>query len=336
MSPRLLDEKKPMRPAKTSRAPGLAVTDVIAAVALAVAVLGTASCGKDFDPYNRLTALRVLAIKSEPVAPLPGQTTTLSALTYTPEPDPTLSYAWSWCPFAGSANDGYPCQVTEAELAMLAGQTGMPLPSLDLGTGPTAMLPNGLSREVLAQICAGAPGLPVQPDCEGGFPVQVKLRVQTATDEVITVRTLRLRFDDGTEPSTNPQIDGLLVTLDADVPITDAPDVTVPRKHASVIKAVVTETMAETYRGKNDDGVVADLRERLTLTWFVESGETNDDRTLFIPGITDPEKVFQTKWRPALTKDYAKETARLVVVIRDNRGGVGWRSGLVTLGAAIP
>ena len=31
--------------------------------------------------------------------------------------------------------------------------------------------------------------------------------------------------------------------------------------------------------------------------------------------------------------DYAATTARLIVVIRDNRGGVGWRGGIVNLGA---
>ena len=42
----------------------------IVAVALAA---GLAGCGEDFDPFNRLTSLRVLAIKAEPAQPRPGR-----------------------------------------------------------------------------------------------------------------------------------------------------------------------------------------------------------------------------------------------------------------------
>ena len=52
--------------------------------------LASGCAGEEFDPFNRLTSLRVLAIKSEPVAPAPGEVTTLSSLLYVPEgmPDP--------------------------------------------------------------------------------------------------------------------------------------------------------------------------------------------------------------------------------------------------------
>jgi hypothetical protein len=296
---------------------------------LAVAALPLA-CGPDFDPYNRLTSLRVLAIQGEPPAPAPGETTTLTPLVFTPEPT-TLTYAWSWCPFPGSATAGYPCRLTQDDLNALAGGAA---PSLDLGSGPTAMLPNSVDPALLARLCAGEPGVPQLVDCEGGFPVQIKLTVATPDDEVTTVWTLRLRFDPATTPNTNPQIDGLAATLDGvDQPLGDMPTVTLPRRQDTVLKAAVAEADSEVYRGKDDEGVVRDdLRERLFLSWFIESGDSKDARTGFIAGQVPLERALMNKWKPDATKDYPRDTARLVVVIRDHRGGVGWRSAIVRLG----
>jgi hypothetical protein len=147
------------------------------------------------------------------------------------------------------------------------------------------------------------------------------------------VRTVRLRFDPATPPSANPQIDALSATIEgADQPIGDTADVTLPRREKTELHAAVAEAAAETYPGKRDDGTPADVRERVFLTWFVETGDTDDERTSFIEGDVPFERLRVNKWEPAATKDYAKDTARLIVIIRDNRGGVGWRSGIVRLG----
>jgi hypothetical protein len=300
-------------------------------LALLLAGLSSLGCGPDFDPYNRLNSLRVLAVKSEPAAPGPGETTTLSALVYTPEPA-VLTYAWSWCPFAGPASDGYPCRITQQELSML---TGAMVPPLDLGTATTAELANSIDPMVVARLCAGEPGIPQLLDCEGGFPVQVKLSVRSPDDEVITVRTVRLRFDAAIPANGNPQIDGLTALVgDAEQPIGDTPTVTLPRKEKTVIKAQVPESFSETYRGKNDNGEIVDgVRERLFLSWFIESGDSDDERTGFIADQVPFERALMNKWEPADREDYPSDTARLFVIIRDSRGGVGWRSGIVRLGA---
>ena len=72
---------------------------VLKAAFLLVAAAGAlpaAGCAADWDPFNRLNSLRVLAIRNEPVAPASGETTTFSALVYTPSgQDPaTLEYSW--------------------------------------------------------------------------------------------------------------------------------------------------------------------------------------------------------------------------------------------------
>jgi hypothetical protein len=93
--------------------------------------------------------------------------------------------------------------------------------------------------------------------------------------------------------------------------------------------------MAQAYRGSNEDGQIADMRERLRLTWFVESGVTRYEQTGFIDGVTgDFAGALENRWKPGVEKDSPAAAARIVVVIRDNRGGVSWRSGAVSLGAS--
>lgn len=293
--------------------------------------LATAGCGPDFDPYNRLTGLRVLAVQAEPAAPGPGETTTLSALVFTPEPGAAVTHTWSWCPFPGEASKGYPCQVTREQVMMMAGGA-VSVPPFDLGTAPTATLAHTIDPAVLRALCAGMPGVPQLLDCEGGFPVQVRLKVAGGGDEIDTVFTLRLRID--SPPNANPKIDGLAAFVDgADRPIGNEPVVILPRRKETLIKALVSEAQSETYPGKNDDDQPdPNARERLSVSWFIEAGDTRDEITGFIPGRTELKVLQENEWNPPWIKDYAKDTARLYVVLRDSRGGVSWTSGIVRLG----
>lgn len=332
----------PPRPPRRSPARLLAPLPLLAALA--------GGCGEGFPPENRIEQLRVMAIRSEPVAPAPGETTTLSALVYTPTPaDPTLSYAWSWCPLAGSPNDGYPCAIDEGQLAGMAGQAGVSFPPYDLGTGATAQLPHTVPPALLQQLCAAAGmtmvgGQLLELNCDGGFPVQVKLTVKTATDEVKAVRRLRLRLAAGAaggEPNTNPRIDNLfLVTRDeagnetSAMPITDAADLTIFRAKEALLRAVVPADSAEPYTGKDIDQKPKATTESLSLTWMVETGDTKEETTNYVEGLNTLEQAMKNEWEPERAKDYAPTTAKIFLILRDNRDGVAWRSGTVMLGEA--
>jgi hypothetical protein len=305
----------------------------LAALALA---LGAGGCSEDLPPYNRLDGLRVLAIQSEPAAPLIGETATLTPLVFTPAADPSLTYQWSWCPAPGPAASGHQCLITEEELAALLGP-GIPFPPFDLGAAPTAMLEAGLPPELLAAVCGGAvPNIP-RPDCAAGFPLQISLTVRTDTDQVDAVVTTRWRFDEASQaPNANPSVDGLTATLaGAEAqPITDVLDantVTFPRDAETTIGAVVAPEASETYDGLDDEGLPATLRERLFITWFVETGDTKDTHTSYIPDRTPFEDMLKNTWTPAERRLYSRAEARLFVVLHDNRGGVGWHSGIVQL-----
>jgi hypothetical protein len=319
---------------------------------LLAGVIGMAGCRPDFAPYNRLTSLRVMGMQSEPAAPAPGEVATLQALVYTPPGAPQPAYSWTWCPFAGPAGEGYPCGINgvpldDATLAALlvAARTtlglpaGEPPPPLDLGSAPTAQLTNSIEPEILAAICAGGVmGLPPM-DCTNGFPFRIKLRIQTEgsggmpAEQVDTIVTAHWRLDPATAANANPTIDGLSAMLDGITPqeIDDQGLLTLPRDVETAIRATVPDGAAEMYAGPDDNGQPATLRERLFLTWFVESGDTEYARTSFIAGSTPFEDLMKNHWTPALKKDYAPDTSRLFVVIHDSRGGIGWKDGLVNL-----
>jgi hypothetical protein len=281
-----------------------------------------------------LTTFRVLALVADPPTPGPGETTKLTALSYLPgvgvgEDLPGITYKWSWCPFPGTANDGYQCRVTQAQVDMLGGAAS--LTPLDLGTGSSASLANSVDPALLTQLCAGVPGQPRLIECDGGFPVQVKVVMTTATDSITAVVNVRFRYNGTMTPNARPYIEGLAAEIGkVDVPIGLEPAALLPRDKESIVKAFAPESISESYLGLDDNLQPKQVRERLVFTWFVETGDMDEDHTGFVEG-GSLVKNLRNKWIPAPTDKFAPRVARLVVVVRDNRGGVGWRDGFVYL-----
>jgi hypothetical protein len=312
-----------------------ATLPVLAALAVVAAALP--GCDDDFSPYNRLDKLRVLAVQGEPVDLRPGGAVTLTPLIHAPTGH-GVTLRWSWCPLAGPRDSGWPCLLSAEELSAAL---GIPLPPSDLGTGGTAAL-GGLPAAVAGAICAGRVGeraLPLTPRCDRGLPLAVRLEAlgtgpDGATDQLVAFHTLYLRTDAGPD-NRNPSLGGLL--LDPDVapqPITDDAAPTVALGGPAPLGAVVDEAMAERYPGRAEEGEPPDARERLVLTWFVEVGETRFMRTSFQEGTIPWSDATRNRWDlPPASEIGGATSARLIVVVRDHRGGVGWRSGRVQLAA---
>ncbi|HEY0706568.1 MAG TPA: hypothetical protein VGG33_07220, partial [Polyangia bacterium] len=182
----------------------------------------------------------------------------------------------------------------------------------------------------------------------------------SGTDEILTVATVRLRFSDKHLPNVSPVIEG----LQAERPIKDAvtepktdifpigveppDDKFLPRDEETVIRARVPESSIELFNGRNNNQVELPIRETLQLSWFVETGNTQSAQTTYYrnvredPMYTESDReiskidlgyALDNKWIPAKSKDYRKNTAHLIVIVRDNRGGVAVRDGFVNLEA---
>lgn len=292
---------------------------------LVATLVAGAGCAEDFEPFSRLTKLRVLALRAAPVNPAFGETTVLDALVYHPS-RATPAFSWSWCPLLGDSSDGYRCPLAEAELAPFVaalGATEPPAP-LRLGSLPAQPWKNVFPAASLASLCER--GLAGQrPDCTLGFPVRISVTVTVAAAQQTATTVIRLPIVEGEVSNQNPgfETDAPLVA-EAEAGTVRALDgsLELPRLVETAIEARVAAAQAETYRRNGDE-----LRERLVLSWFVETGDLRDDRTSFIAGVNELQEALVNRWKPGAVQDYPQAASRCIVVLRDDRGGIGWVEG---------
>lgn len=311
-------------------------------VALTSALALLSNCaGEEMAPYGRLTSLRVLAIQSTPVAPAPGETTTLTPLLYVPRGHSDPKFSWSWCPFPGSARDGYPCDPPQEALSEIAsldptgglGELGELLdaasfPPLELGAEPTASFAHTMDPGLLAVLCTSSNPEATEEAasfaCPDGLPVQVRLRVKTDKDEVFAVRTLYLGLGPSSGPNHIPEVSGLELKHEGEwIEVTDDLSHPIPRDVSTELRARVTPAQAEEYE-HGPQNAPSPRRERLTISWFVESGDTRFERTGFIEDVAPFEVLARNEWIPARKDDYSRAKAEVILVLRDDREGVSW------------
>lgn len=302
-------------------------TTALGAVSLLPALAG---CSNDFAPYSQLDRLRVLGIQGEPATPLPGETAVLSALTYAPAGE-TAAYHWSWCPAAAAVGSNYVCpldraQASQAFAAALDPSANATLPSLDLENATTAALTNPFAPSALASLCATGLDSPTYSqsfDCEGGFPVTIVLVVATASASLRAGFVLRLPVGDTPELNQNPSPAGLQV---ASVALTDPPaTVKLSAGQTVDLHADIPLDAIEVRSIPPSEGPPGQRLERLTASWFADSGKIDKARTSFIDGETSLDQTSQNRWTTPKAADWpASGQVEFAVVLRDDRGGVGW------------
>ena len=137
----------------------------------------------------------------------------------------------------------------------------------------------------------------------------------------------------------------------------DAFSTTVPRQeriklHAQVPKAsaeTLPPAQADAFDSANNPNLKPDgtgrtldrrISERLNLRWYTEAGDFGSDgeggyRTGFLGLPEDIDSPFSgatdNEWTLPKSEDYGASTARLIVVVTDNRGGVTWTTGSASL-----
>jgi hypothetical protein len=298
---------------------------------LSLLALGAVACGPEFDPYNELGGLRVLAVRAEPAELAEGQSSTLDAFIHEGASGaPTLR--WSLCPWPSDPNAGFACPLDQAgwqaawQAAGLSGQA----PSLELGTGPAASLSFPGTRaqakalcEVLEQNVAASPMVP--PDCARSWPWTVRLSTRAGSASIETVKDVAVLTAAGLVPNRNPTLTALRAAehVLGELPL----DLTAGAKHA--LRVEVPDSAIETYVPASAWGEPPKPAEKesLLFTWFVDQGSTEHIHTSFKEGIEALAPATRNEWE---APDEGGE-ARLYVVVRDPRGGVGIASGTVRL-----
>jgi len=287
-------------------------------------------CSSDFAPYSELDRLRILAVQSDPATPMPGETTVLSALTYAPAGE-APNYHWSWCPVTAKASQNYACPLDQAAADQIF--SGLVDPSvmgglsrLDLGTAPTASLTQAFPIAALAALCAGgleSQGFSQALDCEGGYPIMVTLDVSTASSSLRAGVVLRLPAESPPTINLNPSPAGLSL---AGLPLGEPPaTVVVSPSQTLDLLALIPADASELRPIPEAEGPSGLRLERLTASWFVDFGRIDADRTVFIDGLSPLDQTSRNRWTAPDALHWPPDNlVKFMLVLRDDRGGVGW------------
>jgi hypothetical protein len=284
-------------------------------LAILVSLLG---CSNDFARYSNLSTPRVLAIQSEPAMPRANLPATFQALTFVPEGG-SASYHWSYCPVTAKAADRYACPIS---LTAASAVFGPSLPDYDLGTAPETSFTHGFDPAALTSLCKSGIATPEYAgavDCDLGFPITVVLDLTTGPDTLRAGFQVYLPVDDQTAPNTNPALEDMLADA---APLTTEPFPATPEKPLvlSVLPAADAVELRPIPAFEGTPGIRA---ERLTFSWFSNSGSWDKDRTSFLAGDTTLAAATTNTWTAPKADGFDKPTS-FYVVARDDRGGVSW------------
>jgi len=286
-------------------------------------------CDEPFAPYSDLDRLRVLAVAAEPATPPAGQETTLSALAFAPKNE-TIAYRWSWCPADAPATKQYVCPLDDAAAAQIflpfVDPKAGTLPPLALGDLPSVQWTNPFAAAALAPLCDNGLASPILSqsfDCDGGFPVTVVLDVATASASLRAGFVLHLPVGDAPELNANPLPDALTL---GGVPLGDPPATIAVKPGQSLdLDAAIAPSAVEVRSIPAYEGPPGQRLERLTASWFADAGKIDKARTSFIDGEATLAQAGHNSWTAPDTSSWPPDgLVELAVVLRDDRGGVGW------------
>lgn len=273
---------------------------------------------------------RVLAIRGEPAEPRPGQTVQFEALYYLP-PNQELQLA-TWFACLPEQASSYGCAIDPSISERLTG--------LD----PSTLSPEELQALQEELLAAGLIG--VEPWLPPSWTVPEDALDELDEDErlegvsaVVTVTAIpegaaaaedlelvfkRIPVSEAGTPNENPRIEAFLVD---GVRVEDGGVVPLGFGAAPVIEPVLAEDAVQTYLYRNDSGEDEEREEQPYIQWYAEDGSFDQPYALYpqmdVVWTAPARRVAGLGWPLALE---APRRVRLIGVLRDRRGGMGWGS----------
>jgi len=330
--------------------------DLLTRASCALVICGAAACVPDLaDRGSLVEGPRVLAVRALPAEAKAGESVRWEALTVDGERDAPPSLAsqldWALC------TDPVPLdRVEPVSPRCLAPAADWLLP---IGAGPSvsAAIPSDACRRFGPTPPDPPPGQsaarPVDPDRTGGYYQPLRALVPSSGDggepAYVTFRTrvscgvagasleVTAELNRRARPNLNPAI-ARLARVDGGRDEELLPDGAPLSVAAGAEVRLRVETVgcevdaacegAERYAALDPiSRGVAERREALRSSWFATAGTFADERTGIPADDPSAATTIENGWR---APDGASEV-RLWVVLRDDRGGVGWRSYRVTV-----
>ena len=306
--------------------------------ALALALAAVLGCEPNLDQRTfAVSSPRVLAVRSDPAEAPPGGTVALSTL-YVSANGPMSSgpFDWAFCDDRNPLTNLGPVSPACAE------PTGDVFVELGDDAGASGAVPLDACRQFGPDVPSAQPneppGRPVDPDSTGGYyqPVRLVAGTETAVGLVrITCDVPGATPDQLSDlaahdhPNQNPAIDAVSdPTLGALVAQGQGTNTVSPSQRldlraswASCDPDATSCTGSEGYALLDPQThQVVDAREEMRVSWFATGGTFDNDRTG--RDATDATPYTDNGW----TAPQVAGTVWVWVVLRDDRGGVGWQS----------
>ncbi len=307
------------------------------------------ACGADFTPYEKIDRFRVLAMAADPPWLTASSTTTIRALEVVPE-GATVTRRWSWCPLSLGSMAGYQCALTREQLQAQidrAAPGAFTVPSFELGTSSVAVFRYSLPPLFFKQACESlkaasssispsAMGLIDLPACDGKFPIAIHLEAEAGGEKIEAVKDIELIYGDGITPNMNPVMDAVTVTATGaaggEQVLTEGSAISVKRGTDVTLRVSIRPDQAEPYTFTPIDGTPPSTKlETLAISWFIEAGKLHDARTGYIDGSTTLDDARKNIWTTPKVTQLSASTARVWMVLRDNRKGASWITRTVEL-----
>jgi hypothetical protein len=315
------------------------------AMVTVAALCGTllTSCEPEFEPSNKLTTLRVLAVRADNPYPKPGSTVHFDMLWFdgkspADQPRKNIQILWIGGCFDPSGDLYYACY---PEFAKLFDEKGMPRPDaiqyFGAGDSFDLKIPEDIvSRRparpgvhpygttfVFFAVCAGQIK-PTNQMTSSALPLgcyDEKGNQLTADDFVPGYLNL-YSYEDRT--NQNPVINGLSIGTTSYPETTPIPDTHLAGcnggKCTNVhIKALIEQASAEIDQGGTDDNGNP-LKEMLWVDYYTSVGKLAKSARL----VNDATKGWNDDLGVDFTPPKSGETGYLFAVVHDNRGGIGW------------
>ena len=272
------------------------------------------SCAADtMSQAWQLDRLRILGAQISPAEPRPGETAEFTSLVYAPEQQPLETVIWFACLNQNASSFGCnidPNIIESNDLAALeeAGFAGIEPEQFPLGS-PGWTIPNdaldSLTEEEKQEGTSGFVNITAIPALDEQTDEVQSFQDSTQQDQ-LEIAYKRFPISESDNPNTNPTLIGF--TID-DVEYTHF-SATAGETYS--IEPILSEDSVETYSYTPPNSAPESREEEPYFTWYTEGGLFFQEYSLY--------PFSAAEW----TAPPAPWSGKLIVVVRDRRGGMDW------------